>query len=108
MSSITPTIGRKVWFWMSEATIDDTSSTVLDDAQAFDATVVFVHENGAVNLTVVDHEGGGDFVENVPFREYIEGETCHGGFEDFATWMPYQMGQAKKAFEEAKKEESGS
>jgi hypothetical protein len=103
-TSVTPSIGRKVWFWMSQDALEQTDSEVLDPRQAFDATVVFVGKD-AVNLYVMDHDGEGGLVENVPCKEYVEGLTAHGGEEDFYTWMPYQKQQA--AFAAAKEEEAG-
>jgi hypothetical protein len=94
-SSITPTIGRKVWFWASEDFIDATDCVPEDPKQAFDATVIYVHSDGNVNLSVVDHRGEQGLVENCELRDPGEGDE-HGGEEDYATWMPYQMGQAAK------------
>lgn len=105
MSSITPTIGRKVWFWASAP--DDFN--IEDHDQAMDATVVFVHPDGKVNLQVTDHMGEIYFQDSIELKDF-EGERHFGENleEPTATWMPYQMGQAKKVFEEAKREESGS
>lgn len=110
-TKINPTIGRKVWFWMSADSLEESQSTVMDEHQAFDATVVFVHPDGSgsVNLLVADHDGETGMVADVPERPYVEGETEHGGDEDFFTWMPYQTAQAKKeelnkAWEDAKRD----
>ena len=96
MSSITPTIGRKVWFWASSAFQAETGLTPLDGRQAYDATVVYVDRDGAVNLKVIDHEGNEGLVENCPLCDPSPEGDAHGGLTDFATWMPYQVGQAKK------------
>lgn len=82
---ITPTVGRKVWFYTNHL-----------QAEPIDATVIKVHGTGpqaAVNLDVVDPDTGahrcvtsiavGDENTSIPhFR-----------------WMPYQQGQAKRAAE---------
>lgn len=105
MSSITPTIGRKVYFWSSEQFAAEVGAEPVDPKQAYDATIVFVHPSGNVNLQVVCHAGDSGFVEDCPLRDPSEGDE-HGGEEDYATWMPYQVGQAKKDFNEAKTEEA--
>jgi hypothetical protein len=83
MSSITPTVGRKVWFYVSPSQL-----------QPIDATVVKVIGDGpdaAVNLDTIDPDTGehhfwsglvvGDETTRVPHYR----------------WMPYQQGQAAKA-----------
>jgi hypothetical protein len=94
-SSIKPSIGRKVWYWQVSG------AGVIDNAQAFDATVVFVHPDGLVNLNVRDHSGYSHKVANVELHDPADGsvgreEDAHGK-GNYATWMPYQVGQAKAA-----------
>lgn len=87
---ITPTIGRKVWFWP----INPSVGAILDPLQAWDATVTFVHPNGNINLLVIDHHGVMMPQHDVYLFQGMPDErpksTC-------ATWMPYQIGQAKQA-----------
>ena len=52
---ITPTIGRKIWFWPNQTNMF--SCSVLDATQAFDATIVFVHGANRINIQTVDHVG---------------------------------------------------
>lgn len=95
ISSIKPTIGRKVWFWVGE---EAPMGVILDKKQAFDATVVFVYDGGTVNLLLLDHYGSNNVVHNVALID-PSADDCHheGGYENgYATWMPYQVGQAKK------------
>jgi hypothetical protein len=67
MTTITPTVGRKVWFY---------------DAQG--------------HLVVNDHSGQSFTRASIPLRNPADSD-CHGiGAGDFATWMPYQVGQAKQ------------
>lgn len=108
MSSIAPSIGRKVWFWASENFIEQVEEDPMDPKQAFDATVVFVHPSGLVNLQVFTHTGEGGLVESCHLRDPGEADE-HGGEEDYATWMPYQVGQAGMAAakKEARAEEAG-
>lgn len=88
MSTITPTIGRKVWFY------DSYLGACNDVRQPFDATVIYVWSESCVNLDVTDHHGNRHIKTSVPLREPREGDQH--GVEYVATWMPYQMGQAKK------------
>lgn len=91
-----PTIGRKVWYWASAGELDIMNCK--DRAQAFDATVVFVHPSGGVNLLVLDHEGNNGTVEAV-ILEDPDGDVqgAEGVYKGYATWMPYQKAQHEKA-----------
>jgi hypothetical protein len=90
MSTIIPSIGRKVWFYDHSSGMQRYS-----DNQAFDATVIYVWGDTCVNLRVTDHAGQTHVRTSVPLRDPAEGDV-HGK-ELVATWMPYQVGQAKKA-----------
>lgn len=89
MSSITPTIGRKVWLWHSDAL------QVRDDQQAFDAEVVFVHPNGGVSVVYRTHYGVQYFLPHVPLLDPTDDDEHGNSKEPYATWMPYQVGQAR-------------
>lgn len=93
-NSIKPSIGRRVWFWTGAST-----NNVLDSGQAFDAGIVFVHPDGRVNLAVTDHTGMTFTATNVPLVDPPEDGTQpdyhDGSGMEYATWMPYQKGQAK-------------
>lgn len=90
MSTITPSIGRKVWYW---TTSDSPSEGVLDATQAFDATVQFVDpKTSLVTLTVTTHEGNARVIRDVELLD--PGASDHHGpghDEAYATWMPYQV-----------------
>lgn len=93
-SSIRPTVGRKVWVWVG----DDVGSSIVDEAQPFDATILFVEPDGLVSVRFYDHKGSETFAESIELRDPLPGGDNHGpaGSEGiFATWMPYQVGQAK-------------
>lgn len=103
---ITPTVGRKVWFWVNSEHTSD--GKMLDERQAFDATVLYVHPTGEVNLLVVDHGGIPRFEEKVLLVDPEKGawptdQHDHAGERGYATWMPYQVGQAKKEEGDANK-----
>ena len=93
MSSIAPTIGRKVWYWTNNP------NGMLDNKQAFDATILFVHNPTMVNLSVIDHEGNPSVETSVQLRDPApEGQKPDQhefGGSAYATWMPYQTSQAK-------------
>jgi hypothetical protein len=91
MSSINPTIGRRVWFWTANAD----QANVRDPRQAFDAGVIFVHNPTTVCLSVIDHSGRHSVEDSVPLRDSQPGDE-HGKGERYATWMPYQMQAASK------------
>lgn len=85
-----PTIGRRVWFWPN----GDETFKVIDPAQACDAGVIFVHDQATVNLLVTDHQGQTHKVLRVPL--ILDGYLVPERPSSFATWMPYQIGQANK------------
>lgn len=93
---ITPTIGRRVWYWPSDYDQVDSASSainVCDPAQACDAGVVMVHGDRLVNLSVTDHLGHTHRRLSVVLIQEGDALPPGGGY---ATWMPYQQGQAKK------------
>ena len=96
MSTITPTIGRKVYFYTPEQDRHATGAMGrYDDKQPFDATVIYVWGPTCVNLRVTDHAGNTHTRSSVPLRD-PQDDDGHGNAY-FATWMPYQVGQAKKS-----------
>jgi hypothetical protein len=93
-STTRATVGRKVWYW----TADRVSPEVLiDPKQPFDATVVFVHEDGRVNLRLHDHRGRRSSVERIELRDPRAEVPDEHGHDNYATWMPYQKAQEAKA-----------
>lgn len=90
--AIKPTVGRKVWLWAQGGG----GFTIFDRRQPIDATVIFVHEDGTVNLSLVDHAGNCSTAFDVELKNYTaESHDTVAGL--VATWMPYQMGQAAAA-----------
>ena len=80
---ITPTVGRKVWFYLNA-----------DQREPIDATVIKVLGVGplaAVNLDTVDPDTGAHRCEH---SVVVGDETTTGRCY---RWMPYQQGQAAKA-----------
>lgn len=95
---ITPTIGRRLWFWPAPVSLDRSACTprftVYDPAQPLDAGVVYVHSDRMVNLLVTDHAGLAQAVTSVRLLQV--GESANPG-EAYAQWMPYQAAQNAKA-----------
>jgi hypothetical protein len=85
---IKPSIGRIVWFYHS---VQD----LLDEKQPLAAIVTHVHDDRMVNLSIFDKEGRTGHISGslVPLLQDEDDEPKTGGF---ATWMPYQTGQAAK------------
>lgn len=82
MSSITPTVGRKVWFYYDN-----------NQVEPLDATIIKVVNSGPaalVNLDAVNPINGHHFFV-AAVRVGDESTT-----EPHYRWMPYQMGQAAK------------
>ena len=90
MSSILPTIGRKVWLWVPS------KIGVKDAEQAFDATVIHVAIDGRVDLAYTNHYGTSGAMMRVELRDPQPSDKHDAETEVYATWMPYQVGQAKK------------
>ena len=87
---IKPTVGRKVWFYAGN---DHEEMNVIDRTQPLDATVVFVHGDRHVNLFILDHMGHQHFAPDV---ELVQPDTETPQYGSYATWMPYQVGQAQQ------------
>jgi len=88
MTVIVPTVGRIVWYWPAE---------YMDLKQPFAAIVTYVHSDRLINLSAFLPSGEHTIGRmNVPLLQ--EGDIFpEPGTISFAVWMPYQMGQAKKA-----------
>lgn len=94
MKIITPTIGRKVWFWPNGMKLTAAGPlNVFDEKQALDATVVCVYGDRMVNLSVKDHGGRVHSVRSCTLLQ--NGDPVPGGY--YCEWMPYQVSQAAKA-----------
>jgi len=105
MTTINPTVGRKIWYRPSEAERQGYRSLALlpdidgEGFQPLDATIVGVHGADRINLLVVDAIGRAWPRLNILLIQ--EGDMPPDG-EAYAQWMPYQTGQAQKAAEAAK------
>jgi len=97
---IKPTIGRRLWYWPSQfdqgalANKPSSTMTVNPTGQPCDAGVCYVHGDRLVNLVVSDHLGTLHQRHSVTLVQNGETPPANTGY---ATWMPYQIGQAKSA-----------
>lgn len=94
--TITPTVGRVVWFYPTSNTAhaDFSPPVAGEPLAAIIAAVLPGHPVDIVNLAVFDAMGFAHARTMVPLLQDGD-ELPEGGF--YATWMPYQIGQAKKA-----------
>ncbi len=81
---ITPTVGRVVWYYPNGAKVGP---------QPHAALVAYVHGDRCVNLACFDANGLPYAATSVVLRQ--EGDEAPAG--SYCCWMPYQLGQAKKA-----------
>lgn len=92
---IKPTIGRRVWYWLSATDYFAAEAVNFDPLrgpQPFDAGIIRVFSNRCVNLMVTDHNGIQE-----PRTSVTLVQDCDRVPDSyFATWMPFQVGQAKK------------
>ena len=81
---IKPTVGRVVWFRHPQ---------MLPYHQPYAALVTFVHSDEYVNLIVFDPNGKPFGADSIQLLQ--EGQEKPEK-KNYAEWMPYQIGQAKK------------
>lgn len=92
MTTIVPTVGRKVWFRPAFS---------LEEEQPLDATICYVipgsgqgGEDFLINIAYHDANGNPASAQRIPLFQGAEHEKPWG--DNFCEWMPYQVGQAKK------------
>lgn len=86
---IKPTIGRVILFHPNKKS-----------EMVFPALVCFVHNDALINVGGFDNNGNSFGATSVPLLQ--DGDEAPD-FGAYATWMPYQLGQAKKTEELEKK-----
>jgi hypothetical protein len=86
--AINPTPGRIVWFWPQ-----DNENIPAMNGQPLAAIVAGVHSDSRVNLHVIDAYGHYHARNNVTL---VQPDTDKPNSISYATWMPYQIGQAAK------------
>jgi hypothetical protein len=88
LSNHKATVGRKIWVWVN--TLDG----VKDPYQAFDGTVLHVHQDGAVDVLVRSHTGAPTYYELLEVHDPASNATDnHHNItmaSPYCTWMPYQ------------------
>lgn len=90
---IPPSIGRKVWYWP----VGEPEMVQFDDEVPLDATIIFPENVECVNLRITDHAGGTHIRTNALLHQ---GQVDTRPPSSCATWMPYQLGQAAKTFQD--------
>lgn len=104
MARITPTVGRKLYYFVAGKSPVDTMFSSLDPTQPFDATVLFVTPPDPaasgpaipptlINVMVIDHVGHMAPRHSIPLIQEDDAVPTTGGY---AKWMPYQVNQATK------------
>lgn len=92
---MTPTIGRRVWYWPDEN--ERKLGVSSDGVQPCDAGVIYVFGANMVNLLVTDHVGQQHIRKSV----YLAAPDAERPISSHATWMPYQVNQARAQAQEA-------
>lgn len=90
---ILPTIGRVVYY-SPERDSSGACNMTQFGTDPLRADVIYVWEDGKVNLNVVDHAGQTYFEPEV--RLVQDGEALPADGSDYAYWMPYQIAAAAK------------
>lgn len=85
MTKIKPTIGRVVWFYPHGHR---------EGSLPHAAMIAFVHSDSLVNLGVLDPNGRSYNETSVSLLQDGDAVPDSGRY---ATWMPFQIGQAKQA-----------
>ncbi len=87
---ISPSVGRIVWFYPAP---HDGIGQI--GSQPLAAIVAGVHNDRLINLAVFDAYGNTQQRSNVTLLQPEDANRPDGGA--YATWIPYQIGQAAKA-----------
>jgi hypothetical protein len=95
---ITPSVGRIVWFYRRSDAHDYIAlhrHAPNAPVQPCAAIIAHVIDDEHVTLTVLDHDGRAHGVPNVWLRA-DDTVPLPDELDCFASWMPYQLGQAAK------------
>lgn len=93
-TTIKPTVGRIVWFYPAN-TLATSGFAPPNEGQPLAAIITRVIDDacGGVHLTVFDAEG---VPHPMPYVQLLQDGEEAPPTGRYATWMPYQIGQAKK------------
>lgn len=83
---ITPTVGRRVWYWPLP------TERSWDHDQPFDAGIAYVHSDTGINISYANDIGTMGAKSSVVL---VQGDEKP--LPGQCSWMPYQKGQAAKA-----------
>ena len=101
MTIITPTVGRIVWYHPGQV---KPAGFISDRAAPCAAIVTYVHHDRMINLVAFDQNGGMHPRNSV--QMYQENDPTTDEPVEYAEWMPYQLGQAKKHEDPASEDKS--
>lgn len=93
---IKPTVGRVVWYWPNEHDMRDMERCYGSELQPFDAHILYVWSDFLVNLIVFDHTGNAFRRTSVHLKQDSPDAPILEKGKSHCSWMPYQIGQAKK------------
>lgn len=93
MPIISPSIGRKVWYYpVNDPAVTRWSNGPDGEMLPCDATVIYPWGDNCVNLRVTDHAG----TQHIRTSVYLVQPDTPVPAHSHCTWMPFQVGQAKK------------
>ena len=88
---IKPTIGRRVWFRCNDSFAKEKGIYRIDDVQAMDAGIVYVHGDSMVNLIVTDHIGNTHAINSVALVDASDGNShAREPYRNRHTWGQWQ------------------
>lgn len=87
---ITPTIGRKLWYWPTAQEREGFGMSK-DDTQPMDASICFVHSDRRVSITFNDHRGRHFFRPDVLL---LQGDETFVPVTSYVAWTPHQQDRA--------------
>lgn len=87
--NIRPTVGRVVLF---VAAAGDTLFRQAFSGEALAAQIAHVHEDGSINVSVLDRDGNAHARQRVHLVQ--PDDTFKPEDQSYCEWMPYQKGQA--------------
>lgn len=95
---IVPTIGRKIWLWLSGVDRMAYEKALADgnqhpSLQPLDASICYTHSDTLINVTAAN--GSGDVSAHTSVELIQAGVPWDANTGKHCQWMPYQVGQAK-------------
>ena len=89
--NITPSVGRRVWYWPSIEEAAYWNKEQAHPCQPFDAGIAHVNEDGTINLGLTN-----DLGNPLPGKQNVRETSPEKPEPGCWSWMPFQLGQAKQ------------